>query len=163
MPQPEAKPNPLMAGRPKRQPQKEHPMMAHARMWQYAHSLPPDQLATETDRTDYALPIIGALAGNPKVTAKDVIKAAAQAAADGKIPPSGAVQVISQIPPDPDKLQPWLRQMYAAHLSAAVHMKAAMMSRGMAPNPANAPPSSDVPIPAAPKPDEAEPLTEDQA
>lgn len=115
------------------------PMMQHAKIWRHVKGLPPDELGAHVDRTDYVLPILGALASNPKVTSKMVIKAASQAVADQKIPPSQAVQFISQIPAEPEKLQPWLRQLYAANLSAAVHMKAAMMQQAAHPDPEEQP------------------------
>ncbi len=109
-------------------PEPVDPMMIHAKAWQHVNGLPSQDIPAHADRIDYVLPILGALASNPKVTSKMVIKAAAQATADGKVPPSQAVSFISQMPAEPEKLQPWLRQLYAANLSAAVHMKAAMMA-----------------------------------
>lgn len=132
----EARPNPLAPSKRSVTPT-AHPAMAHARVWNHVNSMEPEQLASKTTETAYALPIIGALAANPKVTRKDVIKAAADAAGAGKIKPSQAVEIISGMPDDPAKLRPWLRDAYAANLSGLVHMKAAMM-----PDPA---PSQGVP------------------
>jgi len=96
------------------------------------------------------LPTLGALAGDPKVTPKDVIKAAANVAADGTVEPGDAVQFISGMPPDPDKLRPWLKSLYAANLSAVVHMKAAMLQGPQGqPQGGNAPPQPAA-APAAP-------------
>lgn len=113
----------------KARPAPEHPMMLHAKAWRHVGGMPSDQLASKSKELDYALPILGALAGNPNVTPKDVIKAAASAAADGALAPDQAVQMISAMPADPTKVQPWLKQLYAANLSAQVHMKAAMMQQ----------------------------------
>jgi hypothetical protein len=85
----------------------------------------PDEVSSKIAELDYAVPIMGALAGNPKVTRKDVIKAAADAQGANKIDAAQAIALISQIPDDPKKVQPWLRQMYAANLTALVHLKAA--------------------------------------
>jgi len=122
-------------------------LMRHAQMWQAMHGQEPDALHKTVQTLDYGLPILGALAGNPKVTAKDVIKATSAAVADQKLAPSAGVAFISQMPADPDKLRGWLRDKYAANLAAAVHAKAALMSKaGMPPGQGLAPP------PAAPAP-----------
>ena len=121
-------------------------MMLHARAWQHAQSIHPDELPDKIALGDYAVPILGRLASDPKVSSKDVIKAAAQAAADGKIAPSRAVELIGQIPEDADKVRPWLRGLYAANLSAIVHMKAAALGQ---PQPAPQPPQSPPPGPPA--------------
>jgi hypothetical protein len=122
--------NPL-AAKPQT-PKSEHPMMNHARVWRHVQQMHPDDIAAKTDRLDYMLPILGELARNPKVTSKDVIKAAAQAAADGKAEPNEAVQFISQMPDDPAKLQPWLRNLYETNISAQIHMKAARIQQAQA-------------------------------
>lgn len=108
----------------KTKPAKAHPAQAHAQVWQHVQSMDPQDISAASDRTSYALPILGALAGNPKTTRKDVIKAAADAAGEGKIDPSMAVGLISQMPDDPQKLQGWLRGLYNYNFSAQVHMKA---------------------------------------
>src|SRR4051812_3169303 len=103
--------NPLAADRqPSRGP---HPMMQHAQIWQHMHGQDDDTLKQHVANLDYGLPIMGALAANPKVTAKDVIKATAAAVADGKVAPSVGVALITSMPADPDKLRPWLRERYA--------------------------------------------------
>lgn len=122
-------PNPL-ASRRAAAPPADDPMLQHAQVWRHMHAQPDDALQQHIATLDYGLPIIGALASNPKVTTKDVIKAASAAVADQKIAPSVAVQMISELPSDPDKLQGWLRERYATNLSAAVHAKAALLSRG---------------------------------
>lgn len=94
----------------------------------------------KSGQMDGLLPILGALAGNPNVKSKDVIKAAADAAGEGMTTPSDAVRFISSMPSEPDKLQGWLKSIYAANLSAQVHMKAAMMkAQQPAPQPAITP------------------------
>lgn len=117
--------NPLAATRPLSSPKSDHPATLHAKVWQHVNSMSPDDQASKMDELKYSLPILGALANNPKTTRKDVIKAAAAAAGDGKIDPSMAVSIISQMPDDPMKLGPWLKNMYATNLSAMVHLKAA--------------------------------------
>jgi len=110
-------------------PEPDHPALGHARMWQHVGKIDPGDLPAQIAKLDYILPILGSLATNPKVTAKDVIKAAAKEAADGKVPPSEAIKFITQMPADPDKLGPWLRTLYSANLSAVVHMKAAVLQQ----------------------------------
>lgn len=117
--------NPLASMR--QAPAQPHPAQMHAQMWQHVNSMAPDDQAAKMQELQYGLPIIGALANNPKTTRKDVIKAAADAAGAGKIDPSMAVSIISQMPDDPTKVQAWLKGMYAANLSAMVHLKAAAM------------------------------------
>lgn len=89
--------------------------------------LSPADVAKHVSLADYAAKEFGALARNPDVTHKDVINSAGQAVADGQITPTQAVQMLSQVPQDPDKLKPWLDAQYAGHLTAAVHLKAMMM------------------------------------
>jgi len=101
-----------------------HPAHAHAQVFHHVSQMPPDALQSGIEAANYAVPILGALASNPKVTRKDVIKAAADAAGAGKIQPSQAVAVISEMPTDPDKLKPWLHALYAFQLTALTHMKA---------------------------------------
>lgn len=124
--------NPL-SSRPSAPP--EHPVMAHAKIWQHVNAMAPDDAAAKTAELTHVLPIMGALASNPKVTRKDVIKAAADAAGAGAIPPSQAVQVISQMPQDDDKLQPWLKGLYETNLTALVHLKAAQAQPQQSPQP----------------------------
>jgi hypothetical protein len=104
-----------------------HPAQMHANVWKHVNSMGQDDQASMVGELSYTLPILGALASNPKTTRKDVIKAAADAAGAGKIDPSKAVSLISQMPDDPTKLQPWLKTMYATDLTAMVHLKAAAM------------------------------------
>ena len=129
--------------------------MAHAKLAAFAHGMPTEQLPGKTDLTSYVTPILGTLAGDPKVTSKDVVKAAAGAVADGKIAASDAVKFLSGVPEDPDQLRPWLKSLYSANMTALVHMKAAMM-KNSAPAPVQppvaGPPASPqaVPAPATP-------------
>lgn len=129
-------------------------MMLHAKAWQHVNTLQPDEMTKQLDQMESGLPIFGALAGDPNVTAKDVIKAAAGMAADGKIDPSEAVAFISAMPSDPKQIQPWLKARYAAALSASVHMKAAMTQQAQAPQQppqqASAPPAPPSQAPEAP-------------
>lgn len=119
-------PNPLMTAGPAAPPAPDPDEERQAQIWQYMQQQPEDVLAQTIKSTDYGLPVIGALAANPKVTAKDVIKAATDAAASGAIDPSAAVNMVSQMPADPDKLRPWLKQMYQTSFAAAVEAKSAM-------------------------------------
>jgi hypothetical protein len=126
----------------------QHPAQMHAEVWQHVNKLDPSSFAAQSKQMDDMLPVIGALAGNPNVNSKDVIKAAANAAAEGKVSPSEAVQFISSMPSEPDKLQGWLKNRYAVGLSVQVHMKAAMMrSGGISPVPAQQPPTGGAPAP----------------
>jgi hypothetical protein len=123
--------NPLISPSGQQQPADTapDPMLVHARIWRHAHSMDDDKLASATEQASYTVPLLGKLAGDPKTTGKDVIKAAASAAADLKVTPQEAVQFISQMPTDPDKLQPWLKGLYEAQMTQLVHMKAAAMLR----------------------------------
>lgn len=122
--------NPLVSGpAPPMALQPDHPAMGHARAWQHVGQMDSGDLPAQIAKLDRVLPILGSLATNPKVTAKDVIKAAAKEAADGAVPPSEAIKFITGMPADPDKLQPWLRNLYSTNLSAVVHMKAAMLQQ----------------------------------
>lgn len=119
-------------------------MMQHAQLWKHMHAQEPDELQKTVQTLDYGLPIMGALAGNPNVKAKDVIKATSAAVADGHLAPSAAVAMISQMPAEPDKLRPWLKERFALNLAAAVHAKAALMAQTNAPR--------EAPQGAAPQP-----------
>lgn len=120
--------NPLMAtNTPMAQRAPDKSMERHAAIWHGVQQMAPDDLNKHIDTATYALPILGALANNPKTTSKDVIKAAAAAAGAGKIDPTDAVSLISDMPSDPDKLQAWLKVQYQDHLTAVIHMKAAAM------------------------------------
>jgi hypothetical protein len=122
--------NPLASRKPVA-PQ-QHPGMMHARIWQQVQQTPPDDLAQKTAQTGFVTPILGALAGDPNVTRKDVIKAAADAVGSGKVPATQAVAFISQMPTDPTKIQAWLKGLYGANFSALVHLKAAAMRQAPA-------------------------------
>jgi hypothetical protein len=113
-------------------------MQRHAELWQHIEGHPPDVLHQHVAFMDYALPIIGRLAGNPDVTAKDVIKALSGAVADGKMDASKAVGNLADMPADPDKLRPWLRAKYADALATTVHAKAALMRQGAMQGPGQA-------------------------
>jgi hypothetical protein len=117
--------NPLVASA-KAKPA-EHPFMGHAKVWQHVQSMAPDEMQKNLDQSSFVTPILAKLSSDPKVTRKDVIKAAADASGSGKVEPSQAVQFITTMPDDPDKIQPWLKGLFATHLNATVHMKAAMM------------------------------------
>ena len=128
---PEAAPNPL-APRAGQMPQMaKDPLEAHARIHHAVQALPDDDLARHAAKANFILPLVGALAANPKVKARDVIKAAAAAVAEGHAEPSEAIKFISSMPSDPEKLRPFLRDLYLENFTGAVHMKAALMRRGM--------------------------------
>lgn len=139
--------NPLVSRKKSTPLGKDHPALMHAQAWGRVQQIPPENINAQTDQLEYVLPVLGALAGNPKVTPKMVIKAAAQASADGKIEPSDAVKFISGMPPDPQKLQGWLRDLYTHTMSAQVHLKAAQIK---AAQPPPQPPQQAAPAPASP-------------
>lgn len=120
-----------------------HPMLRHAQLWDHVNKQPQQVLQDHVKQMDYQLPILGALAGNPNVTAKDVIKALANSVAEGKRSPSSAVAAIADMPSEPDKLRPWLREKYAENLATTVHAKAALMAQQQ-PQPVAAPVASPV-------------------
>lgn len=155
--------NPLASRRPRPAEPKDDPMHRHAQVWQHIESQPADILHQHVAFMDYALPILGRLAGDPNVKAKDVIKALSGAVADGKMDPSKAVANLAGMPADPEKLRPWLREKYADSLATTVHAKAALMRQGAmaapgqgtpqaAPQaaPPGAPPGATPPQPAMP-------------
>ncbi|SRR6266481_5418084 len=153
--------NPLISARARTAAAEPDPMLQHAQAWAHMHAQPPDVLQQHITTLDYGLPVMGALAGNPNVKAKDVIKAVSSAVAEGKLQPSIAVATISEMPADPDKLRAWLREKYAINLSAAVHGKAALLRQqqaGAAPAPvagqdgATAAPGGATPAPAGATP-----------
>jgi hypothetical protein len=104
-----------------------HPMVRHAALYQHVNNQTQKTLQDHVAQMDYSLPILGALAADPDVTAKDVIKALANSVADGKRSPSSAVAAIANMPSEPDKLRPWLKEQYATNLQTTVHAKAALM------------------------------------
>lgn len=121
--------NPLASARATPPAAEPHPLQRHAELWKHVNAHPPEALQAHVQFADYALPILGKLAGDPKVNAKEVIKAVSSAVADGKMDPSKAVAVISQMPADDDKLKPWLRERYADMLGITVHAKAALLQQ----------------------------------
>jgi hypothetical protein len=132
--------NPLSSS-PSLKPAPQHPMLHHAKVWAHVGKMAPEDVQSKTTELDAVVPLLGALAGKPNVSRKDVIRAAADASGAGHIDPSQAVAFISQMPDDPKDLQPWLRNAYTTNLTALVHLKAAQMaSNGVpaagAPNPA---------------------------
>lgn len=143
--------NPLTSSRVKPPASAPDPMLRHAQLWQHMNSMDGDALKTQVAAMDYGLPIIGKLAGDPNVKAKDVIKAVSSAVADGHMQPSIAVATISDMPADTDKLRPWLRARYSDNLSAVVHAKAALLAQ---PQPQGQPQGQPAPAPgpAAPAP-----------
>ena len=133
--------NPLSSGR-KPDMNREHPLMRHAKLAAYAHSMAPHELPAKSDLAGYVTPILGTLASDPNVNSKDVVKAAAGAVADGKITAAEAVKFLSTVPEDPAQLHPWLKNLYATNMTALVHMKAAMMKNGVPLQPRSAAPVS---------------------
>lgn len=125
--------NPLAARSAPVAAKEPSPIAVHARLAEFAHSMPAHQLPRMSDLVGYVTPVLGKLASDPSVTSKDVVKAASQAVADGKVPASKAVEFLSTMPSDPDALRPWLKGLYAQNMTALVHLKAATMK--------NAPPA----------------------
>ncbi len=141
-------------------PKADDPMLRHAQIWSHVHRLGSDAIAAHVDAMDHILPTLGALAADPNVNAKDVIKAATNAVAAGKMSPSRAVAEIADMPADPDKLRPWLHERYADALATTVHAKAALMARQQAAQgaPGGAPaPAQPAMAPASPQPVQAPP------
>lgn len=132
--------NPLATAAVPQQRQPDPAMMRHAMMWQHMQQQDTDALHQQVSMLDYAAPVLGALAANPKTTPKQVIKAVSDAVAAQKIDPEQGVSFVSQMPADKDALGPWLREHYVQALTGAVHAKAALMRQGpammpQAPNP----------------------------
>ncbi len=143
--------NPLSTNRKRPAAATQHPMLRHAQLWQHVNGHSPEALQQHIDAMDHVLPALGKLAGDPNVTAKDVIKAVTSAVAEGKMEPSKAVANIADMPADPDKLRPWLKDRYATALATTVHAKAALLSQAQ---PAQEAPAAQAPAmsPAAPQP-----------
>lgn len=137
--------NPLTSRRPAEK--QDDPMLRHAHIWQHIEKQPPDALHQHVAFMDYALPILGKLAGDPDVSAKAVIKALSGAVADGKMDASKAVGTLTDMPADKDKLRPWLRERYADALATTVHAKAALMRQGAMPGQQAAPSVAPAPMP----------------
>jgi hypothetical protein len=145
--------NPLAPTRRPRPAEPEpHPMVKHAALYQHVNNQTPKTLQDHVAQMDYGLPILGALAATPDVTAKDVIKALANSVAEGKRTPSSAVAVIANMPSEPDKLRPWLKEQYATNLATTVHAKAALMAQAQ-----QQPPTQAVAPQAAPMPQQGVP------
>ena len=66
--------------------------------------------------------------------------------------------MISQMPDDPTKLRAWLKQLYVVNLTAAVHLKAAMMPAPQQPAAQPAAMPQPAPMQAAPTPPQGNPL-----
>lgn len=115
---------------------RDDPMTKHAEAWARMKDAPTAALEQHATFLDYSLPIVGALANNPKVRARDVIRAVTDAVGKGIIEPSRGVQIVSQLPADDAKLRPWLLEKYKTGLSEAIHAKAVLMGR-MEDNPDN--------------------------
>jgi hypothetical protein len=126
--------------------------MRHAQLWRHVDGQSHDILKDHVAFMDYALPIMGRLAGDPSVKPKDVIKALSEAVADGKMEPAKAVANLADMPADQDKLQPWLKAKYADALTTTVHAKAALMRRGMMGAPEEGTPPGPAPGGVAPQP-----------
>ncbi len=149
--------NPLASRRPRPAEQKPDPMHRHAQIWQHIEQQTPDTLQRHVSFMDYALPIMGRLAGNPDVKAKDVIRALSGAVAEGHMEPSKAVANLADMPSDPDQLRPWLREKYAEALATTVHAKAALMRQGTLQAPGAAAPPGGAPAPVPPIPQSGPP------
>jgi hypothetical protein len=121
------------------------PMMRHAQIWQHMSKQPPDALKAHVALMDYVLPILGALANKPDVKPKDVIKAVADAAAQGKMLPSQAIATIQAMPSDDTKLRGWLRDGFQTNLAATVHAKAVLMGQEQ-PQAGNVTPGQEMPM-----------------
>ena len=142
--------NPLSTTRRRPAETPPDPMLRHAQLWRHVNSQTPEVLPRHIGQMDYILPILGTLAGDPDVRAKDVIKAVTGAVAEDKIEPSKAVETIAAMPADPDKLRPWLKDRYAIGLATTVHAKAALLAQAASPQGAapTAAPGAAVPQPA---------------
>jgi hypothetical protein len=119
--------NPLTSNRVSPPIPPEHPLQRHADIWKHVNAQSPETLNSHVATMDHILPVLGRLANDPDVTAKDVIKAATNGVAAGALTPSNAVQTIADMPADPDKLRPWLKDRYATALAVTVHAKAALL------------------------------------
>lgn len=149
--------NPLASRRAPDSPAEPHPMLRHAQIFAHVNNHSPEALQAHVGAMEGVLPTLGALAANPNVTAKDVIKAATKAVADGHMSPSRAVANIADMPADPDKLRGWLKERYADALAVTVHAKAAlqrqaMMVAGTHPGATGVPMAAPSAVPAAPPP-----------
>jgi hypothetical protein len=87
--------------------------------------LHPDDLPKHIDDANYMMPIMSKLARDPKVTRKDVVKAVSGGMADGKFTAQEAIELLSQVPSNPEALKAFLRQRYTALIKGAVHLNAA--------------------------------------
>lgn len=127
-------------------------MLNHAAAWKHVAGMDSDTLQSAHAQTDAIVPLLAGLAGNPKVSRRDVIKATADAAGSHMIKAAEGIQFITSMPQDPEKLRPWLTDQYKTHMSALIHMKAALMQPGGAVTGGGMPPAAPAggPAPAAP-------------
>ena len=152
--------NPLASTpRPRPAEAKPHPMLRHAQLWDKVNQHGPETLQAHVTQMDHELPVLGSLANNPNVTAKDVIKALANSVAEGKRSPSSAVAAIADMPSDTDKLRPWLKERYAENLATTVHAKAALMAQQQQPQTQAQQPPQGAPVasPVGPPPQQIMP------
>lgn len=117
-------PNPLAGQGGQQAPQ--DPQAAIAAM-----NLSPADLAHHAQLSTYVAQELGNLARKPDLKPKDVVNASGQAVADGQITAPDAVKFLASMPQDEKDLRAWVAQQYGMHLTAAVHLKAALM-RGAA-------------------------------
>lgn len=92
---------------------------------QMSQQIHQDDLPRHIDDANYMLPIVSGLARNPKVTRKDVVKAVSGAMGDGKFTAAEAIELLSQVPSNPDALKAFLRQKYTQLIQGAIHLNAA--------------------------------------
>lgn len=84
----------------------------------------PDDLPQHVAQANYMLPLLGALAKDPKVTRKDVVKAVSGIMGDGRMTAGEAIDLLSKVPSNPDQLRAWLREKYSHLITGAVHLNA---------------------------------------
>ena len=85
-----------------------------------AQKLGPEQIAQHITMLNAGLPDMAKLAHKPNVTRTDVLKATADAVGSKRITASEAIQFITSMPEDPEKLRGWLQTRYHTGLAASV-------------------------------------------
>lgn len=142
--------NSLAAGAGATPPPKGPPSVAQAVAAVAGQNLGPADLAQHINTVNYTAPELGRLLQKPTVTRKDVVKATADAVGARKVSADDAIKFISSMPEDPDKLRPWLQQLYHSNLVASVALHSVghqMLTGGQ-----GAPQSPGMPTPGVPAP-----------
>lgn len=122
--------NPLTAGPQINGPAGAAPSHSAAAAQIAAMNLTPQEMSRSAEASTYAANQFGKLARNPDLKPKDVVKLAADLVAHDMAKPDVAIKLIASMPSDDRHLGAWVKSLYGASLSSAVHLKAALLAQG---------------------------------